>query len=109
MEFIKAIKTTALGVGEKTMIQVGGHDIMLVNIDGTYYAIDDKCPHMGASLSQGKLDGTHVICPRHGSIFDVTNGKFVEGGKLLMIRIKTHDVHSYPVKTEGTDILIGIE
>ncbi len=33
MEFIKATETTALGVGEKTMVQVGGHDIMLANID----------------------------------------------------------------------------
>lgn len=109
MEYYKVGSINDLHPGEMKKTDVQGHEILLANVDGTYYAIDDKCPHMGASLSEGKLEGTHVICPRHGSVFDVTNGAFVEGGKLLMIRIKTHDVGSYPVKIEGADILAGME
>ena len=64
---------------------------------------------MGGSLYEGNLDGTHIVCPKHGSIFDVTTGQVVQSGKLFLIKVKVHDVQSYPVKIEGADLLIGME
>ena len=49
--------------------------VALCNVDGTVYAIADSCPHMGASLSSGRLRGDTVICPRHGSVFELATGK----------------------------------
>lgn len=109
MKFIKVAESTELGPGEKRKISWEDHQILLTNVGNSYYAIDNKCPHMGGSLSEGTLDGTQITCPRHGSVFDVTTGKVVQSGKLLFIKVHVHDLHSYPVKIEGTDILIGIE
>ena len=46
---------------------------------GRLCAISDACPHAGASLSEGELDGDIVTCPRHGSQFRVTDGERVRG------------------------------
>lgn len=109
MEFVNIGRADMLAPGNKKKITAQGKDILLANINGTYYAADNTCPHMGGSLADGILDGSHIICPRHGSIFDVTTGKAVEGGKLLFVKIKVRDLKSYPVKTEGSELLLGIE
>lgn len=109
MNYVKVGETTELSVGSKKLVSWEGKDILLTNIEGTYYAMDNTCSHMGGSLYKGTLDGSHIKCPRHGSIFDVKTGKVVESGKMLMVHVKVHDLQSYPVKIEGTDILVGIE
>ena len=109
MRYIKAAATTEIPEGNKKKISAEGKDILLTNIQGSYYAVDNTCTHMGGSLYDGKLDGKHIVCPRHGSIFDVTTGKAVEGGKILFLKVKISDLNAYPVKTEGTDLLIGME
>ncbi len=45
---------------------------LLARVGDKYYAADNRCPHMGGKLSPGKLEGTVVTCPRHGSQFDLT-------------------------------------
>lgn len=109
MEYVKVAQTTELKAGDKKKISTEGKEILLANIQDSFYATDNTCPHMGGSLADGKLDGSHIICPKHGSIFDVTTGKVVQSGKMFMIKVKVHDLHSYPVKIEGTDILLGME
>jgi len=106
LNYIKIAKTNQLNPGEKIKITYNGKDILLTNLENSYYAIDNTCSHMGGSLVDGTLDGSHIICPRHGSVYDVTNGKLVQNGKLLFIKVKANDLHSYPVKVEGTDIFI---
>jgi 3-phenylpropionate/trans-cinnamate dioxygenase ferredoxin subunit len=51
-----------------------GIEILVCNVGGTYYAIEDVCTHDGAPLDQGRLDGACVTCPRHGATFDVRDG-----------------------------------
>ena len=109
MKYVKIAQTTDLKIGEKKKIFVEGKEILLANIDGAYYSIDNKCPHMGGSLADGKLEGNNIVCPKHGSIFDVKTGKVSMRGKLFFIDVKVTDLKSYPVKIEDEDILIDIE
>ncbi len=109
MKFIVVAKTTELSKGAKTKITLENKEILMVNIEGAYYAVDNKCPHMGGSLYDGNLEGSNIVCPKHGSKFDVQTGKAVQSGKMLFINVKVRDLHTYPVKIEGTDILVGIE
>ena len=51
-----------------------GGRIALFRIGDCVYAIDDSCPHSGASLANGKLEGALVRCPGHGLQFDVRTG-----------------------------------
>jgi nitrite reductase/ring-hydroxylating ferredoxin subunit len=67
--------------------------IALYHLDGALWAIADSCPHAGASLCEGELDGDVVTCPRHGSQFRVTDGARVRGPADL-------DVPTFPVVVE---------
>lgn len=60
-------------------VAVGKRQIALFNVDGTIYALDDKCPHAGASLSDGWIDGNTVTCPWHAWCFRMTDGSMLLG------------------------------
>src|SRR4030042_4808995 len=74
---VEAGKIGDLKDGEMKRILVQGKEILLARAAGKYFAAEHRCPHMGGHLSEGKLEGTVVTCPRHGSQFDLTDGHVV--------------------------------
>ena len=64
---------------DRTMkaVNAAGRAILLARVGDKYYAVDNLCPHMKGNLSQGKLEGTVITCPLHGSQFDMSNGQVV--------------------------------
>lgn len=98
-EFIKVAKTSELAPGEKMLVEYEDEDVGLFNIGGEFYAISDVCTHDDGPLVEGKLDGEHVVCPRHGARFNVKTGE------QTMPAIAP--VPLYEVKIEGDDILIA--
>jgi 3-phenylpropionate/trans-cinnamate dioxygenase ferredoxin subunit len=108
MEFVRVADKAELPANKMMIVVVGGKDVLLANVDGAYYAIANKCTHLGGSLAKGVLDGSIVTCPRHGSRFDVKTGKNVRGAKIGFIKMNVRDEESYAVKVEGADILVGI-
>ncbi len=60
--------------------------IALYHIRGELFAVEDRCPHAGATLSEGEVDGSIVTCPRHGSQFDVCTGERVRGPADVALR-----------------------
>ncbi len=56
-------------------LQLDGLDILLADVDGRLYAMDNRCPHEDASLYNGALKGHCVECPLHGSRFDLRTGE----------------------------------
>jgi len=56
--------------GKTKKISFDGKEILVVNIDGNFYAVDDTCTHSGASLSEGQLQDSIVTCGWHGAQFD---------------------------------------
>jgi nitrite reductase/ring-hydroxylating ferredoxin subunit len=73
----------------------------LFNLGGRILAIEDTCPHSGASLSEGVVVGTCVACPWHGAEFDL------ESGKVLSLPA-TEDVQSYAVHLNGETIEVEL-
>jgi len=61
--------------GQLKEVTVAGVPMLLARVGGQYYATQGRCPHMKARLAQGTLDGHVVVCPRHGSRFDVRDGR----------------------------------
>jgi 3-phenylpropionate/trans-cinnamate dioxygenase ferredoxin subunit len=108
MEFIKVADTSTLPAGKTLLVSAGGKEILLANVDGVYYAIANKCTHLGGSLAKGALDGSIVTCPRHGAQFDVKTGQAVAEAKILVVKMKVKDEVKYEVRVDGTNILIGI-
>jgi 3-phenylpropionate/trans-cinnamate dioxygenase ferredoxin subunit len=63
-----------LAPGRRKLVFVDGRSIVLFNIGGTIHAIDDSCPHQGASVANGQLEGCVLRCPAHGLRFDLRTG-----------------------------------
>lgn len=67
-------KVSEIAPGTTRRVVVNSAEILLCNVDGKIYAIEDVCTHDGGPLDQGTLEGEHVVCPRHGATFDVRTG-----------------------------------
>lgn len=81
---------------------VSGKQIVVCNIGGEFFAIDDTCTHEKCSFSQeGFLDGEKIICGCHGSVFDAKTGK-------VKTPPATTNLSTYKVTLEGNDIFITI-
>jgi len=63
--------------GTMRRVLAEGHEILIARVGDEYYATDNRCTHMGGELSHGKLEGTVVTCPRHGSQFELKDGRVV--------------------------------
>ena len=99
--FVKAAKTNEIPVGKMIHVEVEGKEILIANVEGKFYAIGDRCPHLNALLSKGTLNNSVVTCPRHFSSFDVITGYPVSG--------HTNNLAVYEVKVDGNDLLINTE
>ena len=64
---------------EPRKVSAHGVDILLVKRNGRVFAIGEKCAHLRGPLSEGKLEGDTVVCPRHGSRFSVETGEVIDG------------------------------
>jgi 3-phenylpropionate/trans-cinnamate dioxygenase ferredoxin subunit len=109
VEYVQIAHITDLEINSMIKVQAGKKEILLVNVADTYYALNNRCPHMGGSLADGQLAGTVVTCPRHGTQIDVRNGSIVQDARLLFIKMKVSDAVCYPVRIEGDLILVGLE
>ncbi len=79
----------ALSPGEITEVIIGGTAVAIANVEGTFYAVSNTCPHAGGPIGDGKLDKHTVTCPYHGWSYDVRDGKcFVDSE----VRLPTFDV-----------------
>jgi len=73
--FSAVLRRDELGQGELVEVIVGGVSLALCNVDGTYYAVSNVCPHAGGPIGDGTLAGHTVVCPYHGWSFDVRDGR----------------------------------
>jgi 3-phenylpropionate/trans-cinnamate dioxygenase ferredoxin subunit len=78
-----------------------GIEILVCNVEGKFYAIEDVCTHDGAPLDQGTLEGACVVCPRHGATFDVRTGEALTLPAVM-------PVQTYPVNVEGDRIFVEV-
>ncbi|SEJ43389.1 Ferredoxin subunit of nitrite reductase or a ring-hydroxylating dioxygenase [Pseudomonas linyingensis] len=87
---VAAEKVPALGM--RTLVESDGKSLALFNVDGQFYAIDDSCPHQGASLCGGRLEGKVIQCCAHGLRFNLASGYLLNSTALK--------VASYPVEVQ---------
>src|SRR5215471_2263678 len=85
--------------GKMSAFDIDGTRVSVAKTGGHLRAFDDTCTHRGCSLARGKLDGTTVTCPCHGSQFDVTSGAVLRGPAERPVRSRS-------VQIEGEDLLV---
>lgn len=97
--FQQVARTDEIQVGESKVVIVNDKAIAIFNVEGTFYAIYNVCPHEGGPLGEGRLKGYVVSCPWHELAFDVRNGQGTDGGGYC--------VGSYEVRVEGKHVFVG--
>ncbi len=78
-DFIMVARVADVPPGTAKAVVVGAREIALFNVGGTFYALDNTCPHQGGPLAEGWIDGTRVTCPWHAWTFELTNGAMTLG------------------------------
>ncbi len=101
VEYYPIAPVSALPPGERLFIEIGERYIVIFNIAGEFYAIGDVCSHDEGPVGDGELEGTDVICPRHGARFDVRSGKVLSLPAVV-------DIPAYPVRVVDDEIQIGV-
>jgi nitrite reductase (NADH) small subunit/3-phenylpropionate/trans-cinnamate dioxygenase ferredoxin subunit len=99
-ERITVAKVGDIAEGEAAVVTVRQKDIAIFRVDGKLFAIDDVCPHMGASLSGGFVEDGCVTCPWHFWRFRLADGGWADNPK-----VKTG---SYPVHVVGDEIQLEL-
>ena len=99
MPFVKVANTNEIKTGQGKPVNANGTEIALFNIDGTFYAIENTCPHRGGPLAEGMLDDSIVTCPLHGWRFNVCTGKNVA---------MPVDVRTFEGKVEGDEVFVDV-
>jgi 3-phenylpropionate/trans-cinnamate dioxygenase ferredoxin subunit len=83
----------AMHDGEHIVVDVDGLDVAVFRVDGELYAIQDVCSHDGAEIASGQLEGSEIVCPRHGARFCIKTGKVLKAPAY-------EDLPCFPVRVE---------
>ena len=97
MNWVRVCTQSELLPGEKKVVWDGDVAIVVFNVDGELYAIEDVCTHDGGELASGELHGHEIECPRHGARFDVRTGAVLSPPAY-------EPVAKFPAKVENTGI-----
>ena len=99
-EFVRVASAGDVPAGEMLIVDVGGEEIVLANVDGQIYAFANGCTHRGGPLGEGLLEGDEVECPFHQGRFNVKTGEAVQ-------EPPTEPIATYEVQVEGDDIRVA--
>ncbi|MBV8425076.1 MAG: non-heme iron oxygenase ferredoxin subunit [Candidatus Eremiobacteraeota bacterium] len=94
-------RKSEIAAGTTKRVTINEQSLLLCNVDGEIYAIEDVCTHDGGALDQGELMGDRIMCPRHGAFFDVKTGDALTLPAIV-------PVQTFKVRTEGDDIYVDL-
>ncbi len=129
--WIEVAKVGEVEPGTMKQVEVKGEELVIANIDGSFYALCDRCGHMNAPLSLGKLSKNVVRCPLHGATYDMTTGEQLTDSQMgpmpgmdklpqefleameqmggIMAQIETKPVPRYEVRVEGDSVQVRMD
>ncbi len=113
--------------GKMKLVGSEGKKYVIVNVNGRFYAFNDRCPHINAPLHLGVFEGKTIECPLCHARYDVTSGKKLSDPKIdipeeimkklpadflkmyrMMNRIETLDLHTYETKFKSGKVFIKL-
>ncbi len=100
-EYIEIARTSDVKNGELKVFEVNGESIILINLNGEFFAFKNQCSHMELELNDAEIDGEILTCPWHGAQFNIRTGD--------VVRLPASEpLEKYDVKIEGDKIYIKI-
>ncbi|MDC1312103.1 non-heme iron oxygenase ferredoxin subunit [Burkholderiales bacterium] len=98
-EWQRVCLTGNIPLGEWHQTDLDGTTVVIYNVDGEFFAIEDICTHDGAILSGCPLEGDEVVCPRHGARFSVKTGEALSAPAW-------EATATFPIKIENDEIWV---
>jgi nitrite reductase (NADH) small subunit len=98
MSFVPVAKVADVPPGTAATVVVENREIALFNVGGTFYALDNMCPHSGGPLAEGWVDEESVTCPWHAWCFRLADGKMTLG---------YGSVDAFDVRVEGEEVQVS--
>lgn len=97
--WVKVAEASEIPAGKSKCVSYGRYNLAVFNVNGEYFAIDDECPHAGASLSEGEVVDNTLTCPWHAADFDLRTGACLGGPS-------PSGVTAYKVQVEGNEVKV---
>ena len=89
-------------LGTMMVFELRGEKICITRTEEGAFAVQDKCPHNGASLSKGFCtEKNEIVCPLHRYSYDLKTGKGTSGGAFAL--------KTYPIEVRTDGVYIGIK
>jgi nitrite reductase/ring-hydroxylating ferredoxin subunit len=88
-----------LGCVHKETTGMVDEPLAVYHVGTEFHACADRCPHAGATLSEGEVESGVVTCPRHGSQFVVSTGERIRGPA-------DTDIATYPTVSDGGQLYL---
>ncbi|CAN7145550.1 Rieske (2Fe-2S) protein [Phenylobacterium sp. LjRoot219] len=117
----KVAEVGALEDGKGLCVKANDVSLVLIKTGGAVHAVENKCPHLSLPLGRGKIEGDEIVCPFHGSRFNLKTGEntdwvsAVAGMKipgwsstLLSFGKKPQPIRTFPVSIEGPDVYVEL-
>ena len=86
--------------GALRVVLAGCDPLAVYNLEGKFYATEDRCSHGESSLSEGFIEGSLIICPLHFGSFDIRTGLPVDAPC-------TREIATYKLIERGEDLLLA--
>src|SRR5438094_7464189 len=99
-EFITVARVGEIPDGQGQAFAVSGRMVAVFNENGNFSAIDDFCPHMGASLAGGYLEDGIVTCPWHAWRFGIHDGRWCDNPKIK--------IDAFEVRLAGEEVQVKV-
>jgi len=91
--WIDVIEASTFDTHTRHVIVYQGQSILVLKLDGQYYAMDNQCTHQNFPLEEGDLEDGVLTCPYHGATFCVRTGA-VKAAPAF------EDLRTYPTRVE---------
>ncbi len=92
-KFVTVARVGEIAEGQGRAFPVGKRMVAVFLNAGEYFAIDDFCPHQGASLAEGYIDGCAVACPWHHWRFSIADGSWLDNPKIAVDKFNVRVVN----------------
>lgn len=99
LQWVTFINKDEIAVGQREVFDTDYGSILLMNIDGTFYAVENVCSHEEFELADGALNNCELECSKHGSFFDVRSGEALNPPAIRPIKI-------FAARIEGDDVQV---
>ena len=100
-DFIPVARVSEIADPGKLVVACDDRIVILFHVDGQFFCLDDICTHDGGPIGDGHLQDCEIVCRRHGSHFDIHNGK-------VLCMPATADIDSHEVRIEGENVLVRL-